>query len=83
MSNYKSEARLEQLKSFAAIMFVLALAVFLVALNPRTKALLGAAPHAALGGVAPEIIGVDADSKPMKLSDYRGKIVMLDFFGNW
>ena len=32
---------------------------------------------------APEIIGKDLDGKPMKLSDFRGKVVMLDFWGDW
>jgi hypothetical protein len=32
---------------------------------------------------APEIQGVDIDGKKFKLSDYRGKVVVLDFWGNW
>lgn len=36
-----------------------------------------------LGKLAPEIIGEDIDGRPIKLSDYRGKVVMLDFWGNW
>jgi hypothetical protein len=32
---------------------------------------------------APEISGADIDGKPFKLSDYRGKVVVLDFWGNW
>ena len=32
---------------------------------------------------APEIEGVDIDGKKFKLSDYRGKVVVLDFWGNW
>jgi len=30
-----------------------------------------------------EIAGADVDGAPFKLSDYRGKVVMLDFWGNW
>jgi len=37
----------------------------------------------AVGTFAPEIVGQDVTGKPIKLSDYRGKVVMLDFFGNW
>jgi hypothetical protein len=37
----------------------------------------------AVGKVAPEIVGEDIDGKPMKLSDYRGKVVLLDFWGHW
>jgi hypothetical protein len=36
-----------------------------------------------VGKQAPEIEGEDADSKKFKLSDYRGKVVLLDFWGNW
>ncbi len=33
----------------------------------------------AIGTMAPEIAGPDTDGTEFKLSDYRGKIVMLDF----
>ena len=36
-----------------------------------------------IGMEAPEIIGVDLDGVEFKLSDYRGKVVMLDFYGDW
>ncbi len=36
-----------------------------------------------VGMLAPEIEGVDLDGVPFKLSDYRGKVVMLDFYGDW
>ena len=39
--------------------------------------------HLSIGREAPEIAGEDADSKKFKLSDYRGKVVLLDFWGNW
>jgi hypothetical protein len=32
---------------------------------------------------APEIEGEDTDGKAFKLSDYKGKVVLLDFWGNW
>jgi hypothetical protein len=35
------------------------------------------------GQQAPEIEGEDIDGKRFKLSDYRGKVVLLDFWGNW
>ena len=37
----------------------------------------------AVDKVAPEIVGTGIDGKPMKLSDYRGKVVVLDFWGDW
>jgi hypothetical protein len=35
------------------------------------------------GTVAPEIDGEDIDGAPLKLSDYRGKVVLLSFWGHW
>jgi hypothetical protein len=37
----------------------------------------------AIGKVAPDIEGEDVDGKKFKLSDYRGKVVVLDFWGHW
>lgn len=37
----------------------------------------------AVGTLAPEIDGVDVDGVKFKLSDYRGKVVLLDFWGFW
>ena len=37
----------------------------------------------AVGKVAPEIEGEDVDGKKFKLSDYRGKVVLLSFWGDW
>ena len=36
-----------------------------------------------VGNVAPEITGKDVNGKAMKLSDFRNKIVVIDFFGDW
>jgi hypothetical protein len=36
-----------------------------------------------VGKVAPEIEGEDIDGQKFRLSDYRGKVVVLDFWGNW
>jgi len=46
-------------------------------LSPHKKADL------AIGKPAPDIVGVDVDGLPMKLSDYRGKVIVLDFWGDW
>lgn len=39
--------------------------------------------HLSVGKTAPEIEGVDVLGVKMKLSDYRGKVVMLSFWGHW
>ncbi len=36
-----------------------------------------------IGSVAPEISGTDLEGKEMRLSDFRGKVVVLDFWGHW
>jgi len=39
--------------------------------------------HLAIGAMAPEIEANDTSGVSFKLSDYRGKVVLLDFWGNW
>jgi hypothetical protein len=36
-----------------------------------------------IGMVAPDIKGADLQGVDFKLSDYRGKVVVIDFWGNW
>src|SRR5262249_51337087 len=36
-----------------------------------------------IGKQPPDIEGEDIDGQKFKLSDYRGKVVVLDFWGNW
>jgi hypothetical protein len=37
----------------------------------------------AKGQRAPEIVGKDVDGKQFRLSDYHGKVVLLDFWATW
>lgn len=39
--------------------------------------------HLAVGKIAPEIAGKDVDGVKFQLSDYRGKVVVIDFWGDW
>ena len=41
------------------------------------------AKHLQVGKVAPDFSAVDQDGKPFKLSNYRGKVVVVDFWGFW
>ena len=36
-----------------------------------------------VGAVAPEIVGKNLDGNEMRLSDFRGKVVVLDFWADW
>jgi hypothetical protein len=38
------------------------------------------APVPKVGSPAPEIQGIDGDGVAFKLSDYRGKVVLVDFW---
>ena len=40
-------------------------------------------PNLRIGKVAPEIVGEDLDGKPLKLSDHRGKVVVVCFWATW
>jgi hypothetical protein len=46
----------------------------------KAKAGLFEIRHLFIGKQAPDIEGEDEDSKPFKLTDYRGKVVLLDFW---
>jgi thiol-disulfide isomerase/thioredoxin len=39
--------------------------------------------HLTVGGTAPEIEGADLGATPMKLSESRGKVVLLVFWASW
>jgi AhpC/TSA family len=49
----------------------------------RAKGELNEMRHLGIGKEAPQIAAEDTNGKPFKLSDYRGKVVLLDFWGNW
>lgn len=36
-----------------------------------------------VGKTAPEITGFSPDGRPMSLSDYKGRVVVVGFFGDW
>jgi thiol-disulfide isomerase/thioredoxin len=40
-------------------------------------------PELKVGKVAPGIVGEDLDGKPLKLENYRGKVVVLVFWATW
>lgn len=36
-----------------------------------------------VGAPAPDLKGVDLDGKPLSLSDFKGKVVLMDFWATW
>lgn len=51
--------------------------------NAAVKEAAAAIGKLMVGKVVPDIVGEDTDGKEFKLSDYRGKVVLLDFWGHW
>jgi thiol-disulfide isomerase/thioredoxin len=39
--------------------------------------------HLAIGAIAPATVGEDVDGAVFRLADYKGKVIMLRFWGNW
>ena len=54
-----------------------------VAMGELAEKMLYRIRHLSVGKVAPEIDGEDIAGNRFKLSDYRGKVVMLTFWGHW
>jgi hypothetical protein len=52
-------------------------------LGPMAEGMLFEATRLQIGMQTPDIDGEDVDGVSFKLSDYRGKVVMLDFWGDW
>ena len=52
-------------------------------LGQLAEAALFEARNLGIGQVAPEITGDDIEGVSLKLSDYRGKVVVLSFWATW
>lgn len=53
------------------------------AIGPRAEGVLFEMRNLTIGKVAPDIVAEDVDGATFKLSEYRGKVVVLDFWGHW
>jgi len=49
----------------------------------KVQATIDVMKSVAQGAMAPDFTLMDIDNKPIKLSDYRGKYVLIDFWGSW
>jgi S1-C subfamily serine protease/peroxiredoxin len=52
-------------------------------LSELAKPLLYEKEHLRIGIAAPDIVGTDGEGKDFRLKDYRGKVVLLVFWGDW
>jgi cytochrome c biogenesis protein CcmG/thiol:disulfide interchange protein DsbE len=66
-----------------ALGLVVAAVAFLVVLATRPSAEEAAAGSPLLGKPAPEVIGPDLDGDTVRLSQFRGRYVVLNFFASW
>ena len=58
-------------------------AVSVQARSKRASGPTGGAAVLTLGATAPDIVGTDLDGRALRLSDYRGKVVVVTFSGEW
>jgi uncharacterized protein (TIGR03067 family) len=49
----------------------------------RAKAEIEEIRSRGVGKPAPELVGEDLDGRPMKLADFRGKVVLVSFWATW
>ncbi|MBL8755480.1 MAG: redoxin domain-containing protein [Planctomycetes bacterium] len=82
LDHAKTTARVEQLYEEVAAKFT-GVELFGTPLAEQAKGELFELRTLAIGKTAPDIVGKDADGVEFKLSDYRGKVVVLDFWGEW
>ena len=52
-------------------------------LHKQIKSDLFVAENLSIGCKAPDIVGKDQNDEEFKLSDYKGQVVLLDFWGIW
>ncbi len=52
-------------------------------IGPRAEGVLFEQRNLVVGKIAPDVEAEDVDGTTFKLSDYRGKVVVLDFWGHW
>lgn len=77
-----SKPRMTTSRWIAVALVVVAIA-FLAVLATRQSAQEAAAGSPLLGKPAPEVIGPDLDGKTVRLSQLRGRYVLLNFFASW
>ena len=70
-------SRTATLRSLAALGLLVPLALAGLACAPAVET------AGNVGEPAPEISGLDLDGESFQLSDFRGKVVVLDFWGDW
>lgn len=73
----------EQLLEEAAHKYASAKTAFDGTVGQKAKSELFDMRHLSVGKAAPDVEGVDQDGKQFRLSDYQGKVVLLDFWSEF
>ncbi|MBI1914887.1 MAG: redoxin domain-containing protein [Planctomycetes bacterium] len=79
----KARKESEELFEMAANKYADVKMAFSGTVGKKAKSELFDLRHLSVGKPAPEIQGVDQDGKTFKLSDYKGKVVLLDFWSEF
>ncbi len=65
------------------VAIVIVVAVYNVVHHGASHLKAGGGPPGSSGTIAPEISLRDLNGKPLTLADYKGKVVLLDFWATW
>jgi hypothetical protein len=79
----KARKQAEELFTQAAAKYANVKAGFRGTVGEKAKGELYELKHLAIGKAAPEVEGEDQDGKTFKLADYKGKVVLLDFWNEF
>jgi len=79
----RERARRSHATRWIALGLAVVAVAFLVVLATRKSAESSAADSPLLGRPAPEVIGVGLDGSTIRLSQLRGRYVLLNFFASW
>ena len=78
---------LEQKKHPELLKYALPFIEVLDSINPKSSSILGeriqVATQFSPGGTPPDFTQLDPNGKPVKMSDFKGKYLMLDFWASW
>ena len=76
----RSRPKTARIVAIAAGVVVLSLVALLATRDPAQSTV---APSALTGKAAPAVVGESLDGETVRLSDFRGKYVVLNFFASW
>lgn len=65
------------------LMLLIPILAVCMAEGPSSSSRSNKSNYPQVGQPAPPLEGADADGKPLKLSDFRGKVVVVDFWATW